>query len=156
MFYDKIAFRMMPDFGQGSTVLQDAYIEYRHNKAVNIRAGKYKPPIGLERLQADAETNSSSARCLPTWCPTATSASSVGGSVLNDTLSYQVGVFNGNVDNSTVDTRTPSDKRTTWPELFAEPFRNERQLHSGAWASGFPMAIGVQQGTATAANLPTL
>src|SRR5882672_5135062 len=32
VFYDKIGFRLMTDFGNGQVVLQDAYIEYRQNK----------------------------------------------------------------------------------------------------------------------------
>ena len=56
VFLQNIAFRLMPDFGNGTTVLQDAYVELRLDKAANIRAGKFKPPMGLERLQQDTDT----------------------------------------------------------------------------------------------------
>ncbi|HEX7811940.1 MAG TPA: porin, partial [Burkholderiales bacterium] len=153
VFYDKIGFRIMTDFGQGSTVLQDAYIEYRHSKAVNIRAGKYKPPIGLERLQADAETEFVE-RSLPTnLVPNRDLGIQLGGSVLSDTLSYQVGVFNGNIDNSTVDADT-NDQKDYLARVFAEPFRNGDGYFKGLGV-GIAYGYGVQQGTATAANLPT-
>jgi phosphate-selective porin OprO/OprP len=153
VFYDKIAFRMMPDFGQGSTVLQDAYIEYRHSKAANVRAGKFKPPIGLERLQADAETEFVE-RSLPTnLVPNRDIGVQLGGAVAKETLSYQVGVFNGNIDNSTVDADT-NDQKDVMARVFAEPFRNGESALKGL-GIGIAYGWGVQQGTAAAANLPT-
>jgi phosphate-selective porin OprO/OprP len=152
VFYDKIAFRMMPDFGQGTTVLQDAYIEYRHNKAVNIRAGKYKPPIGLERLQADAETEFVE-RSLPTnLVPNRDIGIQLGGSVFRDTLSYQAGVFNGNIDNSTVDADT-NDQKDYLARVFAEPFRNGESFLKGLGV-GISYGYGVQQGNLATPNLP--
>lgn len=155
VFYDKIGCRIMTDFGQGATVLQDAYIEYRHSKAVNIRAGKYKPPVGLERRQADAETEFVE-RSLPTnLVPNRDLGIQLGGSVLTDTLSYQVGVFNGNIDNSTVDADT-NDQKDYLARVFAEPFRNGDSYFKGLGV-GIAYGYGVQQGTATAgaSNLPT-
>src|ERR1041385_8108194 len=50
-------FVVVPDFGgSGSPQLFDAYINYRFNAAVQLQAGKYKPPVGLEMLQADQYT----------------------------------------------------------------------------------------------------
>jgi phosphate-selective porin OprO/OprP len=158
VFYDKIAFRMMPDFGQGQTVLQDAYIEYRHDKAINVRAGKYKPPVGLERLQADSETEFVE-RSLPTnLVPNRDIGIQLGGSVFSDTLSYQVGVFNGNIDNSTVDADV-NDQKDYLGRVFAEPFRNGESFLKGLGV-GIAYGYGVQQGFFTSAtnnspNLPT-
>jgi len=153
VFYDKIAFRLMPDFGQGQTVLQDAYIEYRHNKYVNIRAGKYKPPIGLERLQADSETEFVE-RGLPTnLVPNRDLGIQWAGAVLSDTLTYQVGVFNGNIDNGTTDTADTNDNKDYLARVFAEPFKNTDNWLRGLGV-GISYGYGVQQGTATAANLP--
>lgn len=152
VFYDKVAFRIMPDFGQGATVLQDAYIEYRHDKAVNIRAGKFKPPIGLERLQADAETEFVE-RSLPTnLVPNREIGIQLGGRVLSDTLSYQAGVFNGNIDNSTVDADT-NDQKDYLARVFAEPFRNGNGFLKGLGV-GIAYGYGVQQGNLATPTLP--
>ena len=151
---EKFAFRIMSDFGGGQSTLQDAYIEYRAAKPVNIRAGKYKPPIGLERLQADAETEFVE-RGLPTnLVPNRDIGIQLGGSVLADTVSYQFGVFNGNIDNSIVDTDT-NDEKDYLGRVFLEPFRNGESLFRGLGV-GIAYAYGVQQGTAAtgASNLP--
>jgi phosphate-selective porin OprO and OprP len=52
-FYHDFDFRIMTDFGNGaasSTLLQDAYLEWHHWSWLKIRAGKFKPPVGLEQL----------------------------------------------------------------------------------------------------------
>ena len=40
----------MSDFGGGTAVVQDAYVDARFSKVFNLRAGKQKPPLGQERL----------------------------------------------------------------------------------------------------------
>ena len=45
-------FKFMPDFGQGRTVIQDAYVNARFKPGAQVQLGKFKAPIGLERLQS--------------------------------------------------------------------------------------------------------
>lgn len=47
-----VDFRLMPDFGLGRTVLYDACVEFKFHPLAKPRAGKYKPPVGLKRLQS--------------------------------------------------------------------------------------------------------
>jgi phosphate-selective porin OprO/OprP len=46
-------FRLMPDFGNGTTVLYDAYFDVRFSKTFRVRLGKDKTPVGLEQLYSD-------------------------------------------------------------------------------------------------------
>src|ERR1700680_4680903 len=46
-------FRLMPDFGNGTTVLFDAYFDTKLSSAVRIRVGKDKTPLGYEQLLSD-------------------------------------------------------------------------------------------------------
>src|SRR5262249_6836575 len=48
-------FRLMTDFGAGSTTLLDAYIEWKHWPWLAVKGGKFKPPLGLELLQNDPD-----------------------------------------------------------------------------------------------------
>lgn len=50
--FRRFDFRLMTDFGEGQTVLQDAYLDFRYWPQVRLRAGKFKSPVGLERLQS--------------------------------------------------------------------------------------------------------
>src|SRR4029450_8093885 len=44
--------RIMPDFGEGRTVLQDAYLDARFLDELKLRIGKLKEPFGIERLHS--------------------------------------------------------------------------------------------------------
>ena len=47
-------FKVMPDFGNGTTIVQDAYFDIRFSTKFRIRTGKDKTPIGYELLEGDA------------------------------------------------------------------------------------------------------
>ena len=55
--YKYIDFFFRPDFGQGTVVIYDAYAQYNYIPHFAIRAGKFKPGVGLERLQSDDDTS---------------------------------------------------------------------------------------------------
>src|SRR5258708_10386045 len=48
-------FNITPDFGQGKVTLQDAYINMTYWDYASLRAGKFKAPVDLERLQTDRD-----------------------------------------------------------------------------------------------------
>ena len=45
-------FRIMPDFAQGKTAIVDGFIGGRFAQWFVVQAGKFKGPVGLERLDA--------------------------------------------------------------------------------------------------------
>ncbi len=45
----------MPDFGGNTAQIVDAYLNYRYSSAVQLAAGKFKAPIGLEHLETDRD-----------------------------------------------------------------------------------------------------
>jgi phosphate-selective porin OprO/OprP len=47
-------FKVMPDFGNGTTLLTDAYFDIRFSPKFRVRTGKDKTPVGYELLQGDA------------------------------------------------------------------------------------------------------
>src|SRR5439155_15196864 len=46
-------FKVMPDFGSGTTIIQDAYFDIRFSRVFRVRIGKDKTPVGYELLQGD-------------------------------------------------------------------------------------------------------
>jgi len=54
--YKYIDYYFRPDFGQGTTVIYDAYAELKYFSRAKLRIGKFKPPVGMERLQSDDDT----------------------------------------------------------------------------------------------------
>jgi len=58
-------FRLTPDFAEGKSTLFDAYVDWRFAPWIRLRAGKFKPPVGLERLQSASDIDFVE-RALPT------------------------------------------------------------------------------------------
>jgi len=50
-----VDFRLVPDFAEGRAQVFDAHVDVRPRPWIKLRAGKFKPPIGLERLQSDPD-----------------------------------------------------------------------------------------------------
>ena len=46
-------FRFMPEFGRRKTIILDAFVTARLLPWLAVQAGKFKGPVGLERLQPD-------------------------------------------------------------------------------------------------------
>ena len=58
-------FRFAPDFAGGAAVIFDAYADIHPTPFLRLRAGKFKAPLGLERLQGDAGSADHRARADP-------------------------------------------------------------------------------------------
>ncbi len=151
LFAEKFALKIMPDFGNGQT-LQEAYVEARFAPAFNVRAGKFKSPVGLERLQLDSE-NEFIERALPTnLAPNRDVGLQFAGSVLSNTMSYQLGIFNGIYDNGLSDGDTNNGKDGVG-RIFLEPFRNVASAFKGL-GFGISYSTGSHLGSPTASDLP--
>jgi len=51
--YHDFDFNFTPDFGGSTVQIMDAYVNYRYNPALQLEAGKFKAPVGLEALVGD-------------------------------------------------------------------------------------------------------
>src|SRR5688572_13539704 len=122
-------FRFMPDFAGGRTIIVDAYIAARFNPAATLTVGKFKPPVGLERLQSSADLRFIE-RALPTnLVPNRDLGVQLSGDVAGGAVSYQVGYFNGTTDGQSSDNLpTPDVESDTGGDyaarVFFQPFLN--------------------------------
>lgn len=128
--YEKFDYRLMLDFASGvsltannnSSVL-DAYGNLRFWPAFQIRAGKFKEPVGLERLQSWSNMPFVE-RGFPTQLlPNRDVGLMVHGEALESRLSYQLGVFNGTPDGGSNDFETSDPDKDFAGRLFTHPFR---------------------------------
>jgi phosphate-selective porin OprO/OprP len=119
-----------PDFGQGTAVIYDAYVELKYFEHFKLRAGKFKPGVGLERLQSDDDTTFVE-RGLPTLLvPSRDIGFQLSGDFLNRRATYAIGVFDGVPDNSLGDAAV-SDHRDYSARLFLSPFQPDHNVLSG-------------------------
>ena len=91
-------FRFTPDFGGGRSVIIDAYVAARFDPRATLTVGKFKPPVGLERLQSGADLRFIE-RGLPTFLvPNRDIGAQLSGEFGGGKFAYQVGYFNGVTD----------------------------------------------------------
>jgi phosphate-selective porin OprO/OprP len=141
-------FRIMPDFGNGQTALLDAYWEGKFDPAFSVRAGKFKPPIGFERIQSATDVNFAE-RGLPTnLAPSRDIGLQVGGEA-GSVFEYQIGIFNGAADLASADGDL-NDSKDLAARVFLQPIEHGALKGLGVGLSG---STGVAQGSATATDL---
>jgi phosphate-selective porin OprO and OprP len=120
-------FRFMPDFGQGKSIIQDAWVAARAFPELIFTVGKFKAPVGLERLQLEQYARFIEASLTADLEPYRDLGATVGGRFGQGLLSYQVGVFDGAPDGGSTDGNSVPDSNTsgkfTWDgRLFSLPF----------------------------------
>jgi phosphate-selective porin OprO and OprP len=144
-------FRLMPDFGGSSPAIFDAYWDGRFAPEFTVRAGKFKPPIGLERLQSATDIMFAE-RGLPTnLVPSRDIGLQIGGDISEGFFAYQVGVFNGVPDlaNGGDDL---SDAKDFAARVFVQPFKSGSFRPLGV---GIAASTGLERGSITSTGLPS-
>jgi phosphate-selective porin OprO/OprP len=117
-------FKVMPDFGNGTAVVQDAYFDIRFSPKFRIRSGKDKTPIGYELLESDAYLLFPERALASSLVPNRDIGVQVQGD-LTPKVFYAGGVFNGIPDgaSSTTDLDTNNSKDLAG-RVVIQPFRS--------------------------------
>lgn len=126
---ERFDYRLMLDFPSGSPtsagnngLVQDAYLNTRIYPWLQVQVGKFKEPVGLERLQSGANLLFIE-RGYPTQLvPNRDVGLQVHGDVLGGGLRYEVGVFNGVANGGSGDNEQADDEKDVAARLFATPF----------------------------------
>jgi phosphate-selective porin OprO and OprP len=131
VFHD-FDFNFTPDFGgsttSGSSVqIQDAYINYHYNPTWQVEVGKFKSPVGLEQLQADAYTSFNERSIVNDLVPNRDLGAELHGDLIGGALSYAAGIFDGVSDyNGTTVNQDSDDGKAFAGRLFAQPWKNSK------------------------------
>jgi phosphate-selective porin OprO/OprP len=144
--YKYFDFRIMPDFGLGVTVLQDAYLDAKFSPKFKIRFGKAKAPFGLERLQSATDIIFIERSLATNLVPNRDLGIYVFGDLDGDKVSYAAGVFNGVVDLGSADIDTGGDSKDFAGRIFVRP--------RAGLGLGIATTAGNQDGTLTSPGLP--
>lgn len=152
--FNDFGFRITPDFGGGQTVLFDAYGEYTPIPEFGVRVGKFKPPVGLERLQS-ANDIAFTERGLPTLLvPSRDLGVQVSGDFGSGTVHYAAGIFNGTVNGGNGDADT-NDCKDLEGRLFLHPFRPAEIDALANLGIGVAATTGDHEGSPAAPGLPS-
>jgi phosphate-selective porin OprO/OprP len=135
--YKYFDWRVMPSFDSGTAALQDAWGGINYWPQARFRAGKFKPPMSLERLQSGENLNLVERSIANNLTPNRDVGFQLAGDFLDGALSYQIGVFNGVNDGQSSDNDVSSEKEF-YGRLFAEPMKK----------AGIPALAGLGVGIA--------
>ena len=150
--YRDFDFLFVPDFGGSSVQIFDASLNYRYAPWLQLRAGKFKTPVGLEQLQADANTAFNERSLVTALVPNRDVGFQLWGDIANGALSYAVGLFNGVGDGRNTSNADFEDHREVAARLFARPFKNSEAL--ALRGLGFGVGASFGQNTTNLAGLP--
>jgi phosphate-selective porin OprO/OprP len=123
-------FRFTPDFAGGRSFILDAFVAARLKPWAVVTAGKFKVPVGLERLVSASDLRFIE-RALPTsLMPNRDLGVQLGGDIADGLVNYSFGYFNGVSDGGSSDGNAPTpdaenDTKGDWAaRVFFQPFVN--------------------------------
>ena len=141
-------FRVMPDFGGGTTVLEDAYFDVRVSPKLRLRTGKDKTPVSYVVLLGDPYLVFPERSLASLLAPNRDIGFQAQGD-LGSRFSYSGGVFNGIPDGVNSTTDDTNDAKDLAGRIVWRPFRSTATPSASLNGLGFHLggSVGKQQGT---------
>jgi len=149
-----VNFKFTPDFAGGAVAVFDAYADVGPFPWLHLVVGKFKSPLGLERLQSDADLAFVERSLTQNLTPQRDVGAALWGEILGGFVVYHAGVYNGNADaaNSDVDANHGKD---FVGRLLVQPFKLEGLGAAGDLGLHFAASTGNRFGLPTSAQLPS-
>jgi phosphate-selective porin OprO and OprP len=149
-------FRFMPDFAQGKTVIQDAWADLRVRPWLIVQFGKFKAPVGLERLQLEQFARFIELSLPSDLLPYRDLGLAVGGSLDAGVFAYNVAIVDGTPDGGSSDANPVPDQNSTGKftvegRVFSQPLLKG---HS-AWVRGLGVGLAMTEVCATGIAAPS-
>ena len=151
---DEYSARLMLDFGNNQTRVLDAFADYKPEKEFNVRVGKFKAPIGLERWQSESDIPFVERGLATNLVPFRDIGVQVYGDVIPKTVEYQLAFTNGSSDLSDNNGDTDNAKDIT-ARIFTHPFHETNIPALRGLGVGIAGSIGDRNGNATNNDLTT-
>jgi phosphate-selective porin OprO/OprP len=142
-------FLFVPDFGGSTVQIFDALVNYHYSTALQLQAGKFKPPVGLEQLQQDRNILFNE-RALPTdLVPNRDVGFELHGDLFDGTVGYAAGIFNGVGDARLSSNTSFQDDKSFAGRLFFLPFKNTSYTFAQQFGFGLSGSYDGTQATNT-------
>ena len=138
-----------------AVALQDAWLDWKYFPQATVKAGKFKPPFDLENLQDTRYTAFTELGLTSNLSPQRDVGGQLGGSLFDDIVNYQAGIFDGAADkengyggyNAGGDTNSKSGTG----RVFLKPFKDTSIEPLQGLGIGYAASYGKEKGT----DLPT-
>ena len=140
-----------PDFAGGTAQLFDAYIDLHPRPWLRLRAGKFKPPIGLERLQSDNSLVFTERALDQDLSAQRDVGVQLWGDIAGGLVRYEVAILNGVPDSALNDVDSDYAKSVAG-RVFVQPFVSPTLRRLGRLGVGFAAESGNEKGSTTISN----
>ena len=135
--------------------LQDAWIDWKYFPQATIKAGKFKIPFDLENLQDTRYTAFTEIGLTGNLSPQRDLGVQLSGSLFDDILNYQVGIFSGAADKENgyggYSTGGNTNSKSGVGRIFIKPFKDTNIELIKGFGVGYAASYGKEKGT----DLPT-
>lgn len=152
---ERFSYVVQPEFAGSTVSLLDAHVATALTPAFNLRAGRFKTPVGLEQLQADPVAFFNERSIATNLAPNRDVGLELSGGLVQQRVSYQVSVTNGVIDggNSNPASDNTEGDFTLAGRLFFTPFVNDKDSLLQGLGLGIAGAAGNYGGTPSASLL---
>lgn len=123
-FFRDFDFNLTPDFGGNTVQIYDAWMNYRYRPELQLKAGKFKGPVGFEMLQSDATLPFNERSLVTDFVPIRSLGVQLWGDLAGGAVSYAAGVFNGSSDGRVANNSDFNDGKELAGRLAFQPFKN--------------------------------
>lgn len=148
-----IDFALVPEFGgSGTPSIFDAYLNYRYKPELQLRAGKFKTPVGLEQLQSDSTLPFNERSLVSSLVPNRNVGVQLWGDAFDGIVSYAGGVFNGSGDGRNSGNVDVDDDKEFAGRIFVHPLKQSGI--TGLQGLGIGLGGSYSQVDSNAASLP--
>jgi phosphate-selective porin OprO/OprP len=150
--WENTTFEFTPELSWGNNAntvrITDTWANHKFYDEFNIKAGLFKTPLGIERLQSAASTPFPEHGLATNLVPTRDIGAEINGLTWNKKLSYRLGVFQGVVDSDDSRTNTSLQEGVdVIAGVFVEPFKKNGPLELQGLGFGVAGSWGEKQGT---------
>jgi phosphate-selective porin OprO/OprP len=153
VFHD-FDFNFTPDFGGTTVQIFDAYLNYRFSPELQLEAGKFKSPVGLEALQADSWTLFNERSIVTDLVPNRDVGFELHGDLFGGVASYAAGIFDGTSDyNGTTANQDIDDDKAFAGRVFLQPWKTSGVNALQGLGAGVSGSYEDDHGTAATSNL---
>ncbi len=150
-------FRFTPDFAGGRTIILDAFLAAKFAPWATVTAGKFKVPVGLERLVSASDLRFIERGFPTSLLPNRDLGVQVGGDLAGGTVNYSIGYFNGVSDGGSSDASGDVENDTSgdWAaRIFVTPFQSSDVYALRGFGFGIAGTYVDSTGSATNTLLP--
>lgn len=131
-------FQFVPDFGGNSVQIFDANVAYRLRPDLRFRVGKFKGPVGVEHLAADASLAFNERSYVSSLVASRQIGAQTEGELFKGHLGYAAGIFNSAGDGRVAGNADFGDDPEFAARLALQPFKD----NANDWINGLVVGVG--------------